>query len=299
MIFVSWPLGREMTEITKPLNIGKLERGSHRQERVPLSGTQITGSVLAAVSASVAASVFGVAGTVIGAALASFMTVVGSALYTRSLQRTKDRMRVTMDAAVQKRFGMSGIDRGRASLDDTMVSPNQLDEPQSGRLRRLSRQVWAALTPKQLVAAAALLFVVAIGSVFLIESVTGKPLQSSLTGKEHGVSGLHDPPKRPSPKAPPPTVNQTSTSDPVQTSDSGSTTPSGSPTDSGTPTETVTVTQSPDSSDSQSAGGSGSTTSGVQGSPSTVVPTTTSAPTSAPPSTVESSSPPTVSRVSP
>ena len=43
---------------------------------------------LAAVSAAVVASLFGVAGTVIGAAVASVVSTVGAALYGESLRRT-------------------------------------------------------------------------------------------------------------------------------------------------------------------------------------------------------------------
>ncbi len=55
--------------------------------RLQLSATQIIASALAAVTATFGASYLGVAGTVIGAAVASVLTVVGNAVYSHSLQR--------------------------------------------------------------------------------------------------------------------------------------------------------------------------------------------------------------------
>ena len=49
---------------------------------------QLVASVLAAVTATVAGSYLGVNGTVIGAAVASVLTVVGNAVYSHSIHRT-------------------------------------------------------------------------------------------------------------------------------------------------------------------------------------------------------------------
>ncbi len=57
-----------------------------------LSLTQILGSTGAAVTAAFLGSRLGVAGTLIGAALASVISVVGGALYTQSLKATRQRM---------------------------------------------------------------------------------------------------------------------------------------------------------------------------------------------------------------
>ncbi|MFY0406960.1 hypothetical protein [Solicola sp. PLA-1-18] len=55
-----------------------------------LSLPQVIGSALAAITATVAASTLGVAGTVIGAGLASIFATVGGTIYTSSLKKTKD-----------------------------------------------------------------------------------------------------------------------------------------------------------------------------------------------------------------
>ena len=61
--------------------------------RTGLSPLQVIAGGLAASSAAVVASFFGVAGTVIGAALASVVASVSAALYGESLRRTEERLR--------------------------------------------------------------------------------------------------------------------------------------------------------------------------------------------------------------
>ena len=58
-----------------------------------LSALQLAAGALAAVSAAVVASFFGVAGTVIGAAVASVISTVGAAVYTESMRRTHAGLR--------------------------------------------------------------------------------------------------------------------------------------------------------------------------------------------------------------
>ena len=60
-----------------------------------LSTAQVVGSVLAAVTGAVLASTMGVTGTVIGAAVASLVATIGSAIYTWSLRRTTVAVRKT------------------------------------------------------------------------------------------------------------------------------------------------------------------------------------------------------------
>ena len=63
------------------------------------SFTQVAASALAAVSAALISSTFGVAGTLIGTAIASVMASVGSTLYLASLRRTNDQLRRVAVAA--------------------------------------------------------------------------------------------------------------------------------------------------------------------------------------------------------
>jgi hypothetical protein len=67
-----------------------------QRERIQLSATQLIASALAAVTATVAASFLGISGTVIGAAIASVLTVTGNAVYSHSIHRTRDRVRTVV-----------------------------------------------------------------------------------------------------------------------------------------------------------------------------------------------------------
>ena len=61
---------------------------AERPHRLQLSATQLIASALAAVTATIAASYLGISGTVIGAAIASVITVSGNAVYSHSFRRT-------------------------------------------------------------------------------------------------------------------------------------------------------------------------------------------------------------------
>ncbi|MEU7000592.1 hypothetical protein [Nonomuraea sp. NPDC046570] len=66
---------------------------SGEPRKFELSVPQIAGGALAAVTAAVAASYLGVAGTVIGAAVASVASTVGNAIYTHYLKRTGEQLK--------------------------------------------------------------------------------------------------------------------------------------------------------------------------------------------------------------
>lgn len=58
-----------------------------------LSAAQVIASVLATLSAAVAASFLGVAGTLVGAAVASVVSTMGTEIYKHYLQRSEERLR--------------------------------------------------------------------------------------------------------------------------------------------------------------------------------------------------------------
>src|SRR4051794_35172831 len=76
-----------------------------KEEKSGLRIAQVLAAALAAVTAALLGSTLGVAGTVVGAGVASVVSTVGSELYLRSLQRTRE-------AAVKARqLATSGIRR--------------------------------------------------------------------------------------------------------------------------------------------------------------------------------------------
>ncbi len=77
--------------------------GSNPSPRPPHASrpsvVQVAASALAAVSAALISSTFGVAGTLIGTAIASVFATVGSTLYLASMRRTNERLRRVAVAA--------------------------------------------------------------------------------------------------------------------------------------------------------------------------------------------------------
>jgi hypothetical protein len=202
----------------------------NKTEKLSLSATQVAASGLAAVSATVAASFFGVAGTVIGAALGSVISVVGSAVYSYSIRQTRQRVRQGLDVAVAQRF----------SVDHSTAS-----EPEAAVTEKAVRRT--AIKPRQLAAAAGVLFVVTMGVVTGFELLSGKPLSATVSGS-HGTGGTtfdHSTTKSTLP----------STTTPVTSGSASASTSSSSP------TATVTLTQTQPSTPSSSAPSTSATSS--------------------------------------
>lgn len=93
-----------------------------QDERVRTS--QVLAGALAAVTAALIGSTMGVAGTVVGAGLASVISTVGGAVYLRSIQRTRDGVR-TVRAKVVGRSGGATV---LVSTDDEEPAPEPGDE---------------------------------------------------------------------------------------------------------------------------------------------------------------------------
>ncbi len=142
-------------------------------QRLQLSATQLIASGLAAVTATVAASFLGVTGTVIGAAVASMLTVSGNAIYAHSLRRTSERVRTVVPTAVRRHAGAAP--QPTDPTDHTKVAP-----PEKPR-KPLSR--------RQLAIAVVGLFAAVLALVTTVELAAGRPLSDLLRGKSgHGTT---------------------------------------------------------------------------------------------------------------
>jgi len=141
------------------------------RQRLDLSVAKVLGSAFAAVTAAVVTSFAGVAGTVVGAAVVSVVATVGTAAYTHSLNRAKERMRTVQAAQGRVRAGGAGGAGG-----STTTTP----APAPSRTPRLA--TWAVA------GAAVLVFLLSMGAVSAFELVAGRPL-SSLLGRHHDRSG--------------------------------------------------------------------------------------------------------------
>jgi hypothetical protein len=89
-----------------------------QKDRVRIS--QVLAGALAAVTAALLGSTMGVAGTVVGAGLASVVSTVGGALYLRSIERTRDSV-LTVRAKV---VGRSGGTTVLVADGDTQARPD-------------------------------------------------------------------------------------------------------------------------------------------------------------------------------
>ena len=84
-----------------------------------LSAAQIIASVLATLSAAVAASFLGVAGTLVGAAVGSLVSTMGTEIYKHYLQRSEERLRsagqVLYHSAARTKTGATDVREAAAS----------------------------------------------------------------------------------------------------------------------------------------------------------------------------------------
>lgn len=120
-----------------------------------LSTPQVAGSALAAGTSALAASFLGVGGTIIGALVGSIVATIASAVYSHSLRRAGQRLRVLRPVPVN----------GRAP-----------DEPQvvAGPLRAGQPRRWPHLVIGVVAGA-----VIALGAITGIEAMLGHPISDS------------------------------------------------------------------------------------------------------------------------
>lgn len=165
--------------------MGRAQDDSDRKRPV-LSVTQVVASAAAATSAAVVASFFGVAGTVVGAAVVSAVATIANSLYSHSLARTNERLRSRLAATEATGARSRGLRLHRASPAPAGAppapagaaaasGPSQTPHSQ-GRPRWLRPSVVTA-------GAAVLVFVVAMVIVTIIELGVGKSLHAAVSNQ--------------------------------------------------------------------------------------------------------------------
>jgi hypothetical protein len=158
--------------------------------QLQILATQLIASALAAVTATIAASYLGVSGTVIGAAIASVLTVTGNAVYGHSLRRTSERVRTAVPTSAR------WLPPSKQEGDE--ASPAQTPQPASPLMRRLA-------------IASVAVFAAVLAVVTSVELVAGRPLSDLLRGKSGQgttVFGTSNQAQN-TPTQPAPTVTQT------------------------------------------------------------------------------------------
>ena len=124
------PAPREEPSAPDPRQTGAMSEetsdkpGTSSSSGIGLTFPQIIASALAAATAAIMGSFLGVLGTIGGAAVASIVSTVGSALYQRSLEATRDRVKqrlvvagtghTKVASAVGRVTGQAGQGAGRA-----------------------------------------------------------------------------------------------------------------------------------------------------------------------------------------
>ncbi|MDQ2957212.1 MAG: hypothetical protein M3Y42_09635 [Actinomycetota bacterium] len=239
-----------------------------RPDRLSLSATQILASGLAAVSATVAASYFGVAGTVIGAALGSMISVVGSAVYSYSIRQTRHQERRTLDVAVSQRFPLDPHRADRIGQDpEETVQLARAETPAAVESARPAARRFS-VNPRRLALVAGALFVTTLGVITGFELLSGQPLTATVHGNHgSGVSlggGDTSKPAKPTVTSPSSSTPPASTNAPAPST--------------GSATPTVTVTLSPSGSASPSTSTSPSDGSSTSDPATTPTPTPTPTP---------------------
>lgn len=294
-----------------------------------LSLTQIVASAAAATTAALLGSRLGVAGTILGAAVASLISVVAGAVYSHSIAAARHRVKLALHnqeqlagppteaftpsfAAVEETLPVT---RPVGSVTGPLDVPD-LTVPSTGTVRVVTptpapRRKGLRAMALGAVATVAV-FAVALVMVTGIETVKGTPLSGGNSGGLSVLGGARGPvadadeptdtgpaPQGGETTAPPtdPTSLAPSTSDaPVPSSDPETT--GGSPTTKDDPTTTVTstVTEAPVPTGTPTTGSTGATTD--PSAPSTTAPSTTepsSTPTTGPTAPTNASTAPTSS----
>lgn len=130
--------------------------------KVDLSTAKVGAAAAASVTTSLAASFFGTAGTLIGAAIGAVVSTVAGAIYESSMRRAADRVRTTQ-AIVVRRTEVGPTARTGA--------PSVAPDP--------------TRTPAAVAAVCALAFVIAIGAITAAESL----LHTTVGGKSGTTVG--------------------------------------------------------------------------------------------------------------
>lgn len=158
--------------------------------RIEFNWVQASAASLAAVTSAVLLSTFGVAGTLIGAAVGSLALTVGNAVYSYSINATKHRVATAQSVAVarvgQARAAASRTAKIENAPEKVREGPDQARRGREGDLYPVpedTRGVLAALPWKRIAFVSLGVFVAAMLMILAFELVTGRAV-SSFTGSD-------------------------------------------------------------------------------------------------------------------
>ena len=176
-----------------------------------ISIPKILAGALAAVSVAVVGSFLGVAGTLIGAAVASVVGTLGTEIYERSLKRGAAKLQTLAPTFIKAPAAVGTPDVAAAATPDDSPSHTV---PEAARPKQIR---WGRVG-----AAAGTIFVVAMGGIWVAEKALGEPLSTAVgattsTGTTLGGT---------SPKSTPTPAPSATTSTAPSSSTTGTTAPS-------------------------------------------------------------------------
>lgn len=275
--------------------------------------TKVAAGALASVTAAVAGSKLGVAGTITGAALVSIVSTVGTALYQHSLERTKDRVRthaITVRQAAISEEQQALLRRHWPTRPDEptqRIRPVPTDHPSTTAqhptppaAQPADAQLTAAMAPPSdrpttnrtstsrtvrwalLAAGAVVVFLAGLLGVTSIELVTGQAIAGGPNGSTTlglATHGQHANDRKPGQPDQPGTVPTERSATPVPTRDPATTSPTARtpttqvPTPTGTPQPTVGDTPTGTPAPTSTGASTSSQPTNQQPAPSVPVPT--------------------------
>ncbi len=211
----------------------ELPEGKENSKFLGLSSVQIGASAAAAVTSALAASFFGVAGTLIGAAVGSVISTIAGAMYAESMRRAGGRMREAQTVVIQREplRGQTRPTQVPRPETVTQVMPAQADQtivlpaepgtkgelpvaagasgmPSGPGTKGRTGRPWWRRPPIALPIVGLLGFVIAIGVITGIEELTGHRVSGGSGTSVSSIGGGGSAPK-PSPSV---TVTVTTTS---------------------------------------------------------------------------------------
>jgi hypothetical protein len=224
------------------------------------SGIQINkviAGTLAALAATVLGSFLGVAGTLAGAALASIVGSVGTEIFNNSIKRGQKHLATTVAPAFIKAPAAVGTPPVEAATEEENPAHTVPADEKPSLKDRLARVRW-----KHVSVAAVTLFALTMGTVWVFEAFTGKPLSATVKNTSATGSTLFGTTNTSSETE---TDGDSGTSteqspEPSQAPETDSSAPSGGGTSSAEPTPTTTETTTTPGEGSTTEPGSGDST---------------------------------------
>jgi hypothetical protein len=210
-----------------------------KKSGLDLKPTQIAAGALAAVTAALLGSTLNVAGTITGAAIASIVSTIGSALYQRSIERTHESvLRVGSKAWVVKPVDGETASEASAEAPDETSGQTEGKTEDKTEVDAEDKARESRRWPK-VAAGAVLVFVLGMLAVTGVEWLRGAPLSGGDQGTTLGAVVGKPTERAPEQQAPQPSVS--STPDAPTTTTTPPTTSSGTPTTTTEPSPSSTT----------------------------------------------------------